>query len=94
MAEGGVHPHVSHEIDVVKLVDSLASQASRVASEVERAYDTDATTDWREYAKQLAARIKAQRGEISRLHAKVRDLRADVHERDEQIAALQRGEKS
>ena len=85
----GVHPHASHEIDVPKAVADLASRAERLARDVEQAFDADASTDWREYAKALATRIKRQRHEIDRLHVKVRELRADVHERDERIAKLE-----
>lgn len=89
MEEHGVHPHGSHEIDVPKMVAGLAEQAERVRRDVDAAYDVDKSTDWRVHAKQLAARIKNQRGEIYRLHRKVRDLRADIHERDERIAELE-----
>lgn len=87
MEKYGVHPHVSHEIDVVAIVRDLAKCAERAAADVERGFDADVSTDWREYAKRLASRIKNQRREIDRLHKKVRELRADVHERDETIRA-------
>ena len=89
MAKWGVHPHISHEHDIPKLVAEMVRRVDALGHEVAKAYDADKNTTWREYAKHLAGRIKNQRREIERLHAKVRELRADVHERDERIAQLE-----
>ena len=89
MLLSGVHPHPSHEHDVPGKVRKMVEEVNRLGREVERAYDADKNTTWREHAKALATRISRQRKEIQRLHRKVRELRADVHERDERIAELE-----
>jgi hypothetical protein len=88
MVEMGVHPHISHERDVPGMVAKMVTEVDRLGAEIARVYDADKNTTWREHAKALATRIARQRHEIHRLHRKVRDLRADIHERDEIIAAL------
>lgn len=89
MEKFGVHPHISHEHDVPKLVRQVVAEVDRLGRQIEVFYDADKNTTWRDYAKLLATLIKNQRGELKRLHKKVRELRADVHERDERIAALE-----
>jgi hypothetical protein len=79
MAKYGVHPHDSHEIDVVKIVTDLATRAERARAEVERSFDADKTTDWKAYARQLATRLRNQRGEIKRLHEDLERVRAEAH---------------
>ena len=86
----GVHPHNSHERDIPGMVKALVAQAVRLGEDVDRAYDLDVNTNWRDYAKQLASRIKQQRGEIERLHRQVRELRADVHEAVERAETAER----
>lgn len=73
-------------------VRQLADYAVKVADSITELYEDERTARggmaWNDYAKLLARRIRAQRREIKRLHAKVRELRADIHERDERIASL------
>jgi hypothetical protein len=80
--------------DIPRRVAGLAAEMGRLQEYVDKVYAEDAQchgVNWREYAKLLASRIRAQRGEIGRLHKKVRELRADVHERDERIKQMEAG---
>lgn len=79
--------------DLPRLTAEHAASAQRLAERTAQLYDEESKLhgiNWREYCKRLARRIRAQRQEIKRLHTKVRELRADVHERDERIAELER----
>lgn len=56
---------------------------------IERAIGSHAkgsAAKWEDLARKLRTRTQAQRAELDRLHRRMRELRADIHERDEQLA--------